>query len=261
MITITEVLGKAAQGRTEPFICRGDDGQLYYVKGRNAGFISLCCEWVAGSLARHIAARVSGFALPEFTIAEVPQALVTQSDRDDIRHLGAGPVFASLKVDRAREITWEDARKLTPNVMAGVLFIDHWLQNDDRTLSDLGGNPNLLITHESEIRNGETSGNMVPYLWVIDFNLAFDPLFTRSFFLDNHVFAGLLKAWPPGFQEAVMQSLPAVLETVPRLFRELPDEWLYQDGDDSLPVHLSQNDVLEMLQLPLQEPEAFWKLP
>jgi hypothetical protein len=256
MIIITEVLGKAAQGRTEPFICRGDDDQLYIVKGRNAGFRSLCCEWVVSNLAQQ-----AGLMVPEFTIAEVPRALVAASDRPDIRQLGEGLVFASKQISGAMEMTWGDTRQLDPSGMAKVLFFDQWVQNVDRTLSDLGGNPNLLITHEPELHESEETGTMQRCLWVIDFNLAFEADFTRTNFLQNHVFSGLLKAWPCGFEEYMKAQLPALLASVPRLFAQLPEEWLYPDGDDSLPVHLDQNDVLKTLQLPLEEPEAFWTLP
>lgn len=36
-IDIDEVIGRSEQGKTRPFICRGCDGHLYYVKGRDAG--------------------------------------------------------------------------------------------------------------------------------------------------------------------------------------------------------------------------------
>ncbi|MEZ5387555.1 MAG: HipA family kinase [Prosthecobacter sp.] len=256
MITITEVLGKAAQGRTEPFICRGDDDQLYYVKGRNAGYRSLCCEWVVSHLARQ-----AGLVVPDFTIAQVPRALVAASDREDIRHLGEGPVFASSQVTGAREIAWNDLPHLNSWEMAKVLFFDLWVQNEDRTLSVLGGNPNLLITHEAEVDQGEATDAMQRCLWVIDFNLSFDELFVRSSMLEHHVFGQFLGAWPEGFREHMTGQLTAMLASVPRLFSQLPDDWLYPDGDDSLPVHLDQNQVLKTLQLPLEEPEAFWTLP
>jgi hypothetical protein len=256
MITITEVLGKAAQGRTEPFVCRGDDGQLYFVKGRHAGYRSLCCEWVVSNLAQQ-----AGLVVPDFTIAEVPRALVAASDREDIRQLGEGRVFASTQVNGAREIVWSDLSHLKTWEMAQVLFFDLWVQNDDRSLSVLGGNPNLLITHEPEIIEGEETDEMQRCLWVIDFNLAFDDQFLRQSFLENHVFGEMVKNWPAGFRDHMMAKLQALLAGVPRLFSQLPEEWLYPDGDDSLPVHLDQNHVLKTLQLPLEEPEAFWTLP
>lgn len=36
-IEITEIIRPAEQGRSGPYICRGEDNRLYYVKGRNTG--------------------------------------------------------------------------------------------------------------------------------------------------------------------------------------------------------------------------------
>ena len=36
-VVIEEVLGRSLQGKTQPFICRGDDGETYYVKGAWGG--------------------------------------------------------------------------------------------------------------------------------------------------------------------------------------------------------------------------------
>jgi hypothetical protein len=33
-LTIVEVIKQADQGLSSPFLCRGDDGELYFVKGR-----------------------------------------------------------------------------------------------------------------------------------------------------------------------------------------------------------------------------------
>ena len=44
-IIITEVIGRAAQGMTRPFLCKAGFFD-YYVKGAYAGLDSLCCEWV-----------------------------------------------------------------------------------------------------------------------------------------------------------------------------------------------------------------------
>lgn len=160
-VTIVEVLGRAEQGMTLPFLCRGDDDLLYYVKGRRAGLHSLCCEWIAGHLALAL-----GLPLPHFAIAEVPEALVNGSDREDIWELGAGLVFASARLEAAREITWTEAQTCAAELKATVLLFDWWVHNEDRILSALGGNPNLLMTAE---------GNK---MWVFDFNLAFDPDFS-----------------------------------------------------------------------------------
>lgn len=33
-LTIVEIIKQAEQGLSSPFLCRGDDGTLYFVKGR-----------------------------------------------------------------------------------------------------------------------------------------------------------------------------------------------------------------------------------
>lgn len=33
-LTIVEIIKQAEQGLSSPFLCRGDDGDLYFVKGR-----------------------------------------------------------------------------------------------------------------------------------------------------------------------------------------------------------------------------------
>lgn len=40
-VEIVEILRRSEQGMTKPFICRGDDGEIYFVKGQNAGHRSL----------------------------------------------------------------------------------------------------------------------------------------------------------------------------------------------------------------------------
>jgi hypothetical protein len=75
-------------------------------------------------------------------------------------------------------------------------------------------------------------------LWAYDFNLAFDPKFCRERFFGAHVFGKTLKAWPDGFRERMEPRLRQALGEVRGIFAELPAEWLYLDGDDSLPVQL-----------------------
>ena len=53
-IEIVEVIRRTQQGVTQPYICRSEDGELYFVKGRGAGYASLAKEWVAGCLAKRL---------------------------------------------------------------------------------------------------------------------------------------------------------------------------------------------------------------
>lgn len=243
-VTIVEVLGRSEQGMTRPFLCRGDDDVLYYVKGRYAGLHSLCCEWIAGNLA-----QAMGLPMPEFAIAEVPEALVEGSDRADIRELGAGLVFASARLEEAREITWSEAQACPAELKAMVLLFDWWVHNEDRSLSALGGNPNLLMTADE----GERSK-----MWVFDFNLAFDTDFSDVRFRENHLFSALLREWPWGFRQRIESHMRAALDRLDEWFASLPREWQHLEGDETLPVQLEQKLVFETLSRAFTEPDAFW---
>lgn len=255
-VTITEILGRAEQGMTRPFLCRADDGRLYYAKGRFAGLRSLCCEWVAGNLA-----RAFGMPVPDFAIADVPTHLVEGSDRTDIRELGAGPVFASSRLEHAREITWEEAKDWHPDVRARVLLFDWLVKNEDRSLSALGGNPNLLVTAEREGEWDEDSrtkerANFHQCLWTFDFNLAFDPDFDENRFSGCHIFGNTII--PEALRAEFEGKMATALAQLPRIFASMPTEWLYVDGDESLPVQLDQTEVYSTLNRRLNDLDSYW---
>lgn len=243
-VTLVEVVGRSEQGMTLPFLCRGEDDRLYYVKGRYAGQLSLCCEWIAGNLAQSI-----GLRMPDFAIAEVPKKLVDGSDRPDIQDLGEGLVFASARLEEAREITWPEAGTCDEWMRALVLLVDWWVHNEDRQLTALGGNPNLLLTGE-----GPPPG----LLWTFDFNAAFESDFDSCRFWENHIFANLQPDWPDGFRAFVEPRMHAALDRVDEWFASLPVEWQHLLGDENLPVQLEPKVVIETLTRAFATPDAFW---
>lgn len=265
-LTITEILGRAEQGMTRPFVCRGDDGLTHYVKGAYAGQRSLCCEWVANRLVRPL---LSGgpLAVPRFTQAEVPAVLVEGSARKDIRELGAGRVFASMRLEGGQELSWSAAQGWPDETMALLLMLDLWLQNEDRSLSALGGNPNLLVEHLPPLVDGDPEAaawknqQRQARLWAYDFNLAFDENFSRDRFFRAHVFGEVLRQWPEGFRERMEPRLRTALAGLDAVFDELPLEWLHVDGDETLPVQLDRERVRSSLELPFCNPDSFWTLP
>lgn len=265
-ITITEVIGRSEQGATRPFLCHAENWMTYYVKGAYAGKNSLCCEWVASRLAK-LLVDDEPLGLPWFRMAEVPRELIEGSVRPDIRDLGAGRVFASMRIEDGQELNWSAAQGWPDGTMAMVLLMDLWLQNEDRSLSPRGGNPNLLVKRIPDLPDDDPEGALWKdqprreLLWVYDFNLAFDEDFNRERFFGAHVFGGMLKRWPEGFRERMELRMREALGQVSEIFSELPLEWLYVDGDDSLPVQLDMERVISALELPFSDPETFWKLP
>ena len=265
-LTITEILGRAEQGMTRPFVCRGDDGLTYYVKGRYAGQRSLCCEWVANRLVNRVLPSAP-LGVPLSTMAEVPAALIEGSARKDARDLGAGLVFASLRMEGGQELSWSAAQGWSAETMALLLLLDLWLQNEDRSLSALGGNPNLLVELIPPLPDDDPEGALWSdqprreMLWAYDFNLAFDLDFSRERFFGAHVFGERLEQWPTGFRERMEPRLHLALAELVAIFDELPLAWLHVDCDETLPVQLDREKVRSALELPFSQPDLFWKLP
>jgi hypothetical protein len=268
-IIINEVIGRAEQGMTRPFVCVANLG-IHYVKGAYAGKNSLCCEWVANRLVNilvNILLPGSPLGVPLFSMAEVPRALVESSARPDIRDLGEGMVFASLRIADGQELTWSAAQGWSEETMALLLLLDLWIQNEDRSLSAMGGNPNLLVTQIPPLPDDDPEGALWKdqprreMLWAYDFNLAFDEDFSRERFFGVHVFGRMLRKWPEGFRDRMEPRLRAALAEVRGIFAELPLDWLHADGDESLPVQLDVERVISVRELPFTEPATFWTLP
>lgn len=265
-ITLTEVIGRAEQGMTRPFLCGAGFLGTCFVKGAYAGQRSLCCEWVANRLVQLVLPSAP-LGVPRFAIADVPEALIRGSARKDIRDLGEGPAFASFQIAEGQELNWAAAQGWPVETMALLLLLDLWLQNEDRSLSALGGNPNLLVTQIPPLPEDDPEGALWrdqprrEMLWAYDFNLAFDEDFRRERFFRVHVFGETLRQWPEGFRERMEPRLRAALGELPTIFTELPLDWLHVDGDASLPVQLDVERVRSTLELPFTDPDTFWKLP
>jgi hypothetical protein len=242
VLQITEVLGRAAQGITRPFICRGDDGNLYFVKGANAGRKSLLAEWFGSSMA-------AAFGLPvaPFSIAEVDEALIDIGAPGlELAELGAGHVFASRAVQNPLELTWTNLSSIDSAQKLDVIVFDWWVRNQDRILTPLGGNPNLLWD--------PAATRMV----VIDQNQAFDPDFDQTAFLELHAFAG---EWHLVFEDFVHQQtfemrMQNALEQFEQAYDKMPDSWQTLGGDDVL-LGFTPEQAYELLLR--YRHEDFWK--
>jgi hypothetical protein len=170
-VEIVEVLGRSVQGVTRPFICRGDDGNLYFVKGRSAGRRSLICEWICANLAKKLELPIA-----PFEIVHIPEELIIPGLDLELTELGAGPAFGSRRLE-LMEVNYSMIFEIPDELQQQVLMFDLWINNADRTLSQKGGNPNLFWVPDHE------------ELIVIDHNQAFDPDFCREEVWGDHVFS------------------------------------------------------------------------
>lgn len=240
-IQIVEILKRSEQGMTRPFLCRCEDGRLYYVKGRGAGPRSLLCEWLAGHLARAL-----GLPVPEFVIAQASKELIDLFPEGG--DLGVLPAFASAVVEHTQELSKAHLGDVPAALQSDVVVFDWWLRNADRTLTSLGGNPNLLWDTNAE------------RLVVIDHNGAFDPVFSAAGFSDSHVFSAKI---PYVFQDIAEQGryaqrLRDALAVWAPACENVPPEWWFVDAEQTVPTDFDRVATLTLLNRCTNE--EFWRL-
>jgi len=233
-IRIGEIITRSAQGITRPFLCRADDGMLYYVKGNAAGRKALISEWIAGNLGRRL-----GLPIPNFFQAVIPPELITYSARDDAGDLGGGIGFASKFVENADELTYLFIGQVESKLRAKILLFDWWTANADRTLSEHGGNPNILWSHSAK----------KPF--VIDHNLALEKESLENFWRD-HIFADARTHWNQAFQKEMTPMMLSALNDLASLWNDLPDQWTEFD------IGLTLQSVNDLLWRFDQNPANFW---
>jgi hypothetical protein len=208
MIQILEVIRRAEQGTTRPYFCRACDGSQYVVKGASAGTKALIAEWLAGQIGRHLELPV-----PRFSLAELPPLLLKNLSPEVRGDLGAKPVFASQVVEHSEELRYAQVREIPIHQRAQTLAFDCWVRNGDRTLSEHGGNPNILWTP------ADTK------IHLIDHNLAFEddlPADVRG----NHVFQDASIAWDADFRSTFHQSTSSAFAMLDSWWDQIPEEWL-----------------------------------
>lgn len=242
LLCIEEILGRAEQGITKPFLCRGNDGLLYYVKGVAANRRSLICEWMAGTLATDF-----GLNVPPLRIAYVPAGLAELHPEG--RDLGSGPVFASQAAQKLNEILFQQTQLVPQEVRRDVIAFDWWVRNADRSLTATGGNPNLFWDSGSR------------ELVVIDHNQAFDPDFDPQAFLATHIFQAEFSALCSDL--VLMAQYAARMKGTLKLWDEawkmVPDEWLFHDDEQTIPIDFNPSAGAELLAR--CNTEDLWRLP
>lgn len=232
---ISEVLYRSQQGRTQPYVCRGDDGLVYFAKGRSANRRGLACEWICAHLAQHL-----GLPIAPFKLLEVSSDLMaaSQSGSLNLRDLGVGPVFGSQRAIGV-ELSPTQVLLVSAHVQQSVAVLDWWIRNGDRTLTVHGGNANLLWDASGQ-------GTLV----VIDHNLAFDREFSTSAFSDLHVFSGAFKeVCSDMFLRQLWQDrLVAALNQWQIICDTMPAGWLFADDEQTIPADIDLDNMLATLQ-------------
>ena len=143
-VTATRYVTPLREGGSLPGLVEADDDGLYVVKFRGAGqgAKALAAEIIAGELA-----RAMGLPVPELVLVELAGDELGRAEPDpeiqelieasDGLNVGMDFLPGALAFDEAA------ARRLDPELAAGVVFLDALVMNVDRTPR----NPNLLMWH------------------------------------------------------------------------------------------------------------------
>ena len=239
-IEVVEVQRRSSQGSTQPFLCKADDGNLYFVKGRGAGYRSLICEWIAGCIGAEL-----GLPIPPFEILEVPPQLLELPNDLGLADLGTGPVFGSRMIG-VTELTTIHLDTIPEETQLDVLAFDWWVHNVDRTLTEKGGNPNLFIE--------PATSNLV----VLDHNLSFDPEFRKQDILRYHAFRNQRDRLLGDMVNRQIYSgkFMSILSGWTNICEKVPEEWKHFDGKDSIETNFCFESALNCLNK--YEQDSFW---
>ncbi|WP_341859874.1 HipA family kinase [Qipengyuania sp. GPGPB31] len=216
-LSVIEVIDPIASGMTEPYRCRLSDDNLYAVKGRQALIKGLISETVCAHLARKM-----GIPIPDFAIAHIDQVLITAAgDPQFNSSIGAGYGFASLWIEPTQPLPRSLIPELDSRLMATIYAFDHWIKNGDRSLTEHGGNPNLMI---------ELGSNS---LIAFDHNLAFSESYSPTE-LEVHA---CREAWLDESKNLVFRGecerkFDEASSGLRHFIDDLPTDWL--DAEDGL---------------------------
>ncbi|CDT63844.1 conserved hypothetical protein [Vibrio coralliirubri] len=219
------------QGRTEPYLCKADDGKMYVVKGSNATNEGLVKELIVASLGEKF-----GLPIPPFQIAWVDDLLVEYNSFD----LEAGYCFASLYQPNIQEITYNQLKEVNRQQLRDLFVFDYWIRNNDRNLTEHGGNPNFFKDQSSK----DT--------FVLDHNLSFAPDFEVSDHLSQHVSSDSWGQLELLDRETYTEKFKEALEDIDSIIEAIPNDWLETYTTDTIETEIKVvlNKFLD---------DAFWE--
>ncbi len=120
-------------------MCIVEDDNHYIVKGKSASLGERISEWIGASLG-----IAFDLPIPDFTIVQASLALLRLHGEEALSDLGDEPAFASKRIFSSHELRYEHIKQIDKTLQQDIFLFDAWVRNGDRSLTENGGNPNLL---------------------------------------------------------------------------------------------------------------------
>ena len=242
MLDIVEIIGREESGTTNPYVCRVEGGDIYYVKGHHAGRRSQICELVCGELA-----KLFEIPIAPFEVLNCPGSLLDFPSNSVFSSLGVGPAFGSLSQDFVQPLRSSTAKNVEPQLAQDIFMFDFWVKNQDRLLTEFGGNSNLLWLANTAS------------LVVIDHNLAFDQEFEEDAVKQYHTFADV--SVPNVFNDVKRQAyekkIELCLKSWDEIVTKIPGEWFFADTDMTVETGIDVKAFHDTLRG--YQSDDFWK--
>lgn len=216
-LEIVEIRDRTSQGVTKPFKCLASNGDEYFVKGKSLGIRDSIKEWLGGYLAKSF-----DLPIPSFCAVSTDIELLKLWGDEAITDLGEGPAFASKSVPLANELRHHLIGNIPLQLQKDLVVFDAWIYNEDRTLTRLGGNPNLLWASNK--------------LHVIDHNNSFDETFDPVSFQQSHVFCNRMPEILSDLieRQRYQEKMLSVLNSCwKEAWDDMPSEWKEQNQDEN----------------------------
>lgn len=155
--------------------------------------------------------------------------------------------FGSENIENANEMSVSNILETPSELKRDIVAFDWWIRNGDRTLTEAGGNPNILWSETSR------------QLFVIDHNLCFDEGVTLHSQLTTHIFRSALTEIcdTPDLQAHYKTKFDMLLPGLPQILRDIPHRWHYVDEACTIESALSIANVEAILQR--HRVPAFWE--
>lgn len=217
MIMVKSIIRRMHQGATGPYLCMGEDNKLYVVKGPNTTYKGLINEWICAHLGQEI-----HLPIPAFSTAYIDRTLIEYGDYD----LDEGEWFASEYQHNIQDVTYNILGHFGHENLKLLFVFDYWIQNGDRNLTDIGGNPNLFVSPLDK------------RFFVLDHNLAFDKNFDACFAKNKSIHLGA-SSWYAAQLELYetnnyKMTLNAALSKIDNILNSVPQEWVEKSEDSSI---------------------------